>query len=189
LTSAFSTTSETSTLVDDQSSGIQGDDSDKKQPNPEHEDKKATAKFTEVINEVSTKESETTLDNELPAYSALAQEVPAATPSVQAPTQFTGQFPSEIAGLVDAMKNLVPPSTAGTAPIATSNNNSDVVIDSQIPIWHGDLSRFDRDADYLHMRDRLSNAAYYGQMRDVVDTLAMGEVEYGERWANAPKLS
>ncbi|PQE12468.1 ubiquitin-conjugating enzyme family protein [Rutstroemia sp. NJR-2017a BBW] len=84
------------------------------------------------------------------------------------------------------MKNLVPPNSV--VPTVTPNNNSDIVIDSRIPIWHGDLSRFDRDADYLHMRDRLSNAAYYGQMRDVVDTLAMGEVEYGERWANAPKL-
>jgi hypothetical protein len=187
LTSAFSTTSETSSLIGDEVSGVQIEEAGKVQPEPEHTDKKTTAEVVEVINEVSTEDSKTTPDNELPAYSASAQEISVATPAAQAPMQLTGQFPNEIAKLVDAMKSLVPPNSV--VPTVTSNNNSDIVIDSRIPIWHGDLSRFDRDADYLHMRDRLSNAAYYGQMRDVVDTLAMGEVEYGERWANAPKLS
>lgn len=187
MTSAFSTTSATSSLVGDEISGVQSGESGKIEPEPEHEDKKTAAEVAEVINEVSTEQHKTTPDNELPAYSASAQEIPVATLAAQAPIQLTGQFPSEIAKLVDAMKNLVPPNII--VPAVTSNNNSDIVIDSRIPIWHGDLSRFDRDADYLHMRDRLSNAAYYGQMRDVVDTLAMGEVEYGERWANAPKLS
>ncbi|KAM3074467.1 hypothetical protein ACMFMG_002729 [Clarireedia jacksonii] len=195
LTSAFSTKSDSPTVVEDDISGIQGDDqSSQMQPKSESEDKSTTAKFAEAISEVSTKKSDTDLDNELPAYSATEHKVidpPAVVPSapVPAPTQLDSQIPSEIASLVDAMKNLTPPNTGSDAPTTTSNLKSELVIDSQIPIWHGDLSRFDLDADYLHLRDRLSNAAYYGQMRDVIDSLAMGEAEYGERWANAPKLS
>jgi hypothetical protein len=59
----------------------------------------------------------------------------------------------------------------------------------KLQIWFGDLSRPGFDHSYLSMRDRLSDAAYWGDFDRVFSVLAEVERRYRQSWANAPRLS
>ena len=60
---------------------------------------------------------------------------------------------------------------------------------SKLQVWFGDLSRVDFDRMYLALRDKLSDAAYYGQFETLFQVLADVEYAYAQSWANAPRLS
>jgi hypothetical protein len=58
----------------------------------------------------------------------------------------------------------------------------------KLQIWFGDLSRPGFDHSYLSMRDRLSDAAYWGDFDRMFSVLAEVERRYRQSWANAPRL-
>ena len=60
---------------------------------------------------------------------------------------------------------------------------------NSLQIWFGDTYREGFDAEYLSLRDRLSDAAYLGNFKTVFQVLEIAEERYNESWANAPRLS
>ena len=60
---------------------------------------------------------------------------------------------------------------------------------SKLRVWFGDLSRVGFDRTYLALRDKLSDAAYFGRFETLFQVLADVEHVYAQSWANAPRLS
>lgn len=77
--------------------------------------------------------------------------------------------------------------------ISTASGGLDASIqaegESTLQLWFGDTYREGFGSKYLELRDRLSNAAYYGHWKEVFQTLQMVKETTGQLWINAPRLS
>ena len=58
-----------------------------------------------------------------------------------------------------------------------------------MPMWPGNIIRTGFSRYYLHERDRMSDAAYYGKWDEVLELLEVARDEHGENWANVVHLS
>ncbi|KAI7475245.1 hypothetical protein KC351_g10211 [Hortaea werneckii] len=57
-----------------------------------------------------------------------------------------------------------------------------------VAVWHGYVLREGFPDVYLKARDRLADAAYYGDWESVIEMLEIGDLEFGENWASAVRL-
>ncbi|KAI7222222.1 hypothetical protein KC333_g1248 [Hortaea werneckii] len=57
-----------------------------------------------------------------------------------------------------------------------------------IAVWHGYVLREGFSDAYLKARDRLADAAYYGDWESVIEMLEIGQLDFGENWASAVRL-
>ena len=58
----------------------------------------------------------------------------------------------------------------------------------RLQIWFGDLSRSSFDTNYLSLRDKLADAAYWGDFDKVFEVLEEAKRACGQSWANVPRL-
>ena len=61
---------------------------------------------------------------------------------------------------------------------------------TQVPQnWLGHVASESHSEIYVRKRHKLSEAAYWGDLKGVFEMLKYGKTEFNENWANAPRLS
>lgn len=77
----------------------------------------------------------------------------------------------------------------GEEPSSDENSIPPPVTTPRPALWLGNVLRTGFGASYLHERDKLADAAYWGDWDTVLENLETGQQLYDESWSNAARLS